>query len=159
MRDVIHEIDYAIWLYGAPTEVFCRTANTGRLGIESEESADILWTAPTGAIISIRLDYLTRAARRRMTAFGESGDIEWDAMTESVGVRLVDCQTTVDHVAQPRDAMMQAQAEALLAAVGGDDAGPLATFADGAVAIAVCDAARRSSQSGRVEAVEDWAAA
>ena len=48
-RSPIHEIDYAVWLYGRPQEVMCRLTSLGQLGIGAETTADLLWTAPSGA--------------------------------------------------------------------------------------------------------------
>ena len=41
LRDLIHEIDYAIWLFGKPAAVTAQLSNSGELGISAEESADI----------------------------------------------------------------------------------------------------------------------
>ncbi len=155
LRDLIHEVDYALWLYGRPHEVTCRMTNSGRLGIEAEESADLLWVTPSGAMVSMRLDYLTRTMRRRMTAFGAGGELEWDAVRERVDLRLAGEEPVAEEVSQPRDEMMQAQAEAFVLAPEGLERG-LATLEEGAFAVALCDAARRSSRSGRMEPIEDW---
>ena len=64
LRDLIHEIDYAIWIFGLRPRS-CPLGKPGLLGIESDEFADILWEAPSGASVSIRLDYLTRIPRRK----------------------------------------------------------------------------------------------
>ena len=156
LLDLIHEIDYAIWLYGRPTKVYGELKNTGVLGIESEETADLLWRSPSGAEVSIRLDYITRRMRRRMMAIGAEGSLEWDAVGANVRMVPNHGEEKVVNISQERDAMYRDQAEAFLRAVGGGSAGDLATFDEGADAVAVCDAARTSSESGRVEAVADW---
>jgi predicted dehydrogenase len=156
LRDLIHEIDYAVWLHGPPREVDCRMTSLGRLGIEAEEGADLLWTAPGGGVVSIRLDYLTRRMRRRMTAFGDAGELEWDAVSEQVDLRPVGADATSEVVPEPRDEMMEAQAAAFMRAASGGDPGPLATLEEAAFAVALCDAARRSAAMGRVEPILDW---
>jgi predicted dehydrogenase len=50
--------------------------------------------------------------------------------------------------------MLLDQDRAFLHALAGRDAGPLPTLRDGIMALAVCDAARRSSDHGSWEAVE-----
>ena len=60
LRDLIHEIDYAVWLFGRPQSVFAKLFNLGRLGIEAEETVDLYWQAMAGYGISIHLDYLSR---------------------------------------------------------------------------------------------------
>jgi len=144
LRDLIHEIDYASWLFGWPSTVTARIGNTGALGIESEEWAELAWEV--GATeVSMRLDYITKPARRVMRAEGERGAIEVDLI-----------QHRVDDVSVPqeRDEMMRDQANAFLSAIVGGDAGQLATLEEGARALAICDAARISN--GARIPVPDW---
>ncbi|HEY4934465.1 MAG TPA: Gfo/Idh/MocA family oxidoreductase [Terriglobales bacterium] len=156
LLDLIHEIDYAVWLFGAPTRVFARLQNSGRLGIASEEAADLYWETPDAAAISIRLDYLSRSAHRTMLAFGAFGEIAWDGVAQTVTLRLKDQPPQTAHFPQQRDATMQDQDAAFLLAARGGDPGTLTTFEDAAVAVSICDAARLSSAGGKFEAVMDW---
>jgi predicted dehydrogenase len=156
LRDLIHEIDYAIWLFGAPSSLFARLKNSGVLGIESDDSADILWDTPSGASVSIRLDYVTRIGRRKMRAFGERGDLEWDYFGRRVSLALAGQPERTWATEQTRDEMMRDQAAAFLRCAGEGTTSSLATLEEGAFAVAVCDAARKSSALGRVEPVVDW---
>ena len=156
LRDLIHEIDYAIWIFGAPPALFARLGNTGVLGIESDEFADILWEAPSGASVSIRLDYLTRIPRRKMRACGDLGDLEWDYFEKRVVLARAGEPKQVWTAAQERDEMMRDQAAAFLGFGETGDSSFLASLEEGAIAVAVCDTARKSSQSGRREPVLDW---
>jgi predicted dehydrogenase len=79
LRDLIHEIDYAIWLFGPPMAVIGHVKNSGVLEIEAEESADLIWEAQSGATVSLRLDYLTHTPRRRMQALASVGS--WSGIT------------------------------------------------------------------------------
>lgn len=156
LLDLIQEIDYSTWIFGRPHSVFAILQNTRQLGIESEEIADLAWTAPSGATVSMRLDYLTRAARRTMTAYGESGELEWDAVMQCVRLRVAGerVETIADN--QDRDCALRRQAQTFIEACSGGEAGDLCTLEEGAFAVALCDAARRSSASGSVEAIADW---
>ena len=156
LLDLIHEIDYAIWIFGRPEKVFAKVQNTGKLDIEAEDTADLLWTSPDRAAISIRLDYITRRTRRRMLAVGEYGTLEWDAIGKNVRLAPHDCDEEVVGIEQVRDDLYRDQAEAFLRAVMGGAPGDLATFEEGADAVALCDAARCSSQSGKEETIRDW---
>jgi predicted dehydrogenase len=154
LRDVIHEIDYAGWLYGWPDAVQARLANLGRLGIQSEETADLLWTTASGCQVSVRLDYLTAPHRRSMTACGEGGVLEWDGIGNTTRYAPDGSAPTQTHSSQTRDDMLEAQDRAFFGATGGWTDPRLATGLDGMRALAVCDAARRASESRREEMVQ-----
>jgi predicted dehydrogenase len=154
LRDLVHEVDYAGWLFGWPLTVQARVANLGRLGIAVDEAADLMWEAAGARWVSVRLDYLSRPTRRTMTAYGARGTLEWNGVQNTVTlhpdgepVREIACPQTTDD-------MLLAQSEAFVAAVRGGAGGSLATGADGVRALAVCDAARRASESRREEKVD-----
>lgn len=154
LRDLIHEIDYAGWLFRWPAAVEARLTTTGRLGIAAEEQAHVTWETPAGAIVSVSLDYLARPSRRRMTAFGERGTVEWDGVAGTVlmgGDTEAPAQRTY---AQGRNEMLRAQAQAFFEACQGRVDPRLATGEDGVRALAVCDAARRSAATRQEERVE-----
>lgn len=153
LRDLIHEIDYAGWIFGWPASLHGRVRNLGRLGIAADETADLQWERPDGGVVSIRLDYLSKPPRRRMTAFGELGTLHWDDVKNIVVLALADELEQVLPFTQTRDEMMLAQAQAFLRVRGGGNDSRLATARDGLMSLAVCDAARRSSESGREEKV------
>jgi predicted dehydrogenase len=159
LRDLIHEIDYAIWLFGAPKSLFAHLRNSGSLGIESDESADIFWESQSGASLSIRLDYLSRIPRRKMRAWGERGDLEWDYIGKRVTLNLAGQAEKLWSVDQERDEMIRDQIVDFLRVAEAGGASPLATLEEGAFAVAVCDTARKSSESNRVEPVLDWRSA
>jgi predicted dehydrogenase len=155
LLDLIHEIDYAGWLYGWPDSVHARLGNLGRLGIASEETADLYWTTPDGCRVSVCLDYLTKPPRRRMTVCGEGGILEWDGISNTVRVTPGEGESCQITSAQTRDEMMEAQARAFFNAVGGWMDPRLATGQDGVRALALCDAARRASEGRREEPVRE----
>jgi predicted dehydrogenase len=143
LRDLSHEIDYATWLFGCPARVNATFSATSRLGIQAEEAADLVWTTPSAATVSVRLDYLTRRARRSLLAQGARGEIEWDAVAGTVRVN-----DEVVAIAHDRDAMMQRQIEAFLSR-----SSDICTLEEGRRVVALCDAARRSAETGSEENV------
>lgn len=152
LRDLVHEIDYAVWLFGRPQEITGLLTNSGRLQIAAEESADVVWRTPKEGTVALRLDYVTRRYRRRMTAYGASGELTWDMPTHLVSL-WKDGVALSEEFPQERDAMMRSQALAFLSAARGEDAGVLPTLEEAVFVMAVCDAARASSSSGSAENV------
>jgi predicted dehydrogenase len=158
LRDLVHEIDYAAWLFGWPESLTARVGNTGRLGIEAEEWAELSWRALHATSVSLRLDYLTRPARRIMRAHGEKGSLAVDLIAHELVLELASSGAPhKEKLLQERDDMMLDQARAFLRAIQGGDAGTLATLEEGARALAICDAARESD--GKPVVVRDWRAA
>ena len=76
--DGIHEIDYARWLFGEITEVFCQGGRFSHLDIETEDSANILMTVRSGFSVAIHIDYVQRAYARSCKVIGEEGTIVWE---------------------------------------------------------------------------------
>ena len=153
LRDMIHEIDYAGWLFGWPEALQARALNLGRLGIASEELAELSWQAPSGAVVSLGLDYVTRSPRRWMAAHGERGTVTGDLLSGAVSL-WVNGSLQERNLAQPRQAWFREQMEAFLRAGAEATDDRLARGEEGIRALAVCDAARRASLSRREERVE-----
>jgi predicted dehydrogenase len=154
LRDLIHEIDYAGWIWGWPAAVQAKVENLGRLSIEAEELAELAWDLGQGSAMTISLDYLSRPPRRRANAFGELGTVEWDGVQGTAELSLSDSAPQVFRSQQTRTDMFSSQARALMACVGGAFDPRLATLEDGIRALAVCDAARRAALNKREELVE-----
>ncbi len=148
LRDLIHEIDYATWLFGRAQAVTAKVRATQRLGIAAEDAADLIWETDSGIVVSITLDYLSRPSRRCMYACGEFGTLEWDGIAGQVTLTLVGglpCQTVS---AQTRDEMYLAQDLAFMESASNKQThdSHLATGAEGVCALAICDAARLASE-------------
>lgn len=88
LRDLIHEIDYPLALFGLPNAVNCKL----EFGTESEPfpvdtKADLNWITSTGADVRIHLDYFSRKSSRAMTVNGEKGEIHWDLLNGRLEVK------------------------------------------------------------------------
>ena len=153
LRDLIHEIDYAGWLFGWPRRIHGRLLNLGRLGIEAEEQADLDWEIDGGPEVSVSLDYLTRPTRRSIVASGEGGTLHWDGVKQETVLQRAGRAEERRSWTQERNGMFADQARAFVRACAGGPEDELATADDAVRALATCDAARRSSVSRREEEV------
>lgn len=144
LRDLIHEIDYASWIFGWPSTVQARVRNIGRIGIEADEACDLNWELANGCLVSTALDYLTRPGHRWMRAFGEAGTLIWDGFRDTVTIAAGSGEETFQFN-QTRNDMVLKQDLAFTAACEGKVDPRLATCEDGFRALAICDAARRAS--------------
>ncbi len=75
---LIHEIDYLIWLIGAPQAIFCLADKISNLKIDVEDVAEILIKFSKGTTGEVHLDYLQRIPRRTLEIIGEQGTILWN---------------------------------------------------------------------------------
>jgi len=123
------------------------------LGIDSEDTADLLWNTENGTVVSIRLDYLSRPARRQMRACGEHGTLVWDGIGGRVRLELAGESLQTFLSSQTRNDMVLAQDLAFIEADSTKFDPRLATADDGVRTLAICDAARRASQSRREETI------
>ncbi|MED6299856.1 MAG: Gfo/Idh/MocA family oxidoreductase [Verrucomicrobiota bacterium] len=153
LRDLIHEIDYACWIFGWPDSIYGKIANLGVLDIDSEEVAELLWTIQEGPFVSIRLDYITQLPRRKMTAYGEDGYLEWDGIANTVTLTKNNSVAEKFEFHQTKKEMLTTQAMALLYSGIGSEYSMLATGEEGVKALAVCDAARKASSTGVEEKI------
>lgn len=156
LRDLSHELDYAVWLFGRPARVFATLSDGERLGIASDEAADLMWTVPGGPVVTLRLDYVTRAPRRMMRVTAENGEAVWDGLRDTLTIKSVDGAPFDGPAGGSRDQRMRDQAEAFLRVAAGGAGDTLATFEQAAFIVALSDAARRSSRSGAAEPIADW---
>ena len=76
--DGIHEIDYARWLFGEVSEVFCYGGKLSSLEIDVEDTANIIMKFTSGFSALLHIDYIQRVYSRTCKIIGEEGTIVWD---------------------------------------------------------------------------------
>jgi predicted dehydrogenase len=150
LLDLIHEIDYALWLFGFPRRISGRLANLGRLGIETDEMADAKWILSNGAEIHFGLDYISREATRSLTVFGETGTIRYDFLGRELRMRKTGKEIERLTFQKVTDDLLIEQMKDFLRFPQGANTELIATGTEGIRALTVCDAWRASAQSGRI---------
>jgi len=73
-----HPFDYLRWLIGEVTSVSATQSRSGGLGIDVEDSADVLLHFKSGAIGNVHLDYIQHPAEHTLRIIGQTGVIHWD---------------------------------------------------------------------------------
>ncbi|WP_115789871.1 Gfo/Idh/MocA family protein [Arthrobacter silvisoli] len=162
LRDLVHDIDYPTMLLGAPTELHS-VLGSGILGIEAEESADILWDSP--AAVHLRLDYVTPVKTRNIRVATDEGALVWDVVRNRVALEWPDAESgstgSVEAVFGDDadvDTVLARQSLSILQRAGIDGGTTMdrfrpASLAEGVASVAICDAARTASASGKAEKV------
>jgi predicted dehydrogenase len=153
----IHEIDYALWLFGKPDSVFAVGGKSGALEVEVEDVASALWRVPRMAAdlpVHIHLDYLQRPGRRRCRVVGDRGTIELDLREQRLvwsdvegEVRLDERFTKFERAQLFRDEISH------VIDVVRDGVVPEITLDDGIVALEVAAGILRSIETGVLERV------
>jgi predicted dehydrogenase len=87
LRDLSHELDYAIWLFGPWRRVAALGGASGALGIDADDRWSILLDCERCAQVSITLSYLDHAPRRQIAvnARDDSAIVEFFASTFAAG--------------------------------------------------------------------------
>lgn len=152
LRDLVHDLDYPLLMLDSPSELIAKLGH-GILGIEAEESADLLWG--DAATVSVRLDYTSRVKTRGIRLAVESGAIAWDVVRNSVTIETP--QGLTEELVFPDDAdvdgILARQTLAIMERTGIISGRSMSRFSpssleEGIRAVAIGDAARRSHASG-----------
>ncbi len=84
LLELSHEIDYANWFFNIDSVFSAYLYNSGSLGIDVEESADLIVVSKQNFPVSIHLDFCRNTPFRKCRVYGTDGDIEWDALNKKV---------------------------------------------------------------------------
>jgi predicted dehydrogenase len=151
LLDAIHEVDELLWLLGPARSVSAKLAHVSDLEIDVEDVALAALGFESGAIGTLDLNFIEPSYRRTCLVVGSEAVAEWDLVRGTVEVRGRDDRLS-EHPAttEPEDAYRAELADFLNAVVSGTE--PRATLAEGAAAVELVDAAKRSAAEGsRVE--------
>jgi predicted dehydrogenase len=148
-----HELDCAIWLFGAPRSVFAAGGHLSDLEIDVEDVARL--TLDFGGSrplpVTIALDYLTRPSTKQISIVGTAATIRADllACTASLTPVVGSDARSESWPAFQRNDMFLACLRAFLAAVAGD--GPaIVPLGEAVMSVRTIDAARISLRDNRL---------
>jgi len=121
LLDAIHELDLAVWLFGADLTVdSARLARVGDLDLDVEDTVRAQLRTADGAPVEIALDYLSRDYRRGIEVIGSDATARLDWAR---GVLEVDDgeRVTTAPGDDPLERRYEAEAEAFLGWLDGAD--------------------------------------
>lgn len=164
LRDLVHEIDYGLLLFGPPRLAGAVLEHDGPLDIESEQGASLLWTTERATVVA-RLDYTSRPGSRGAAVRSSAGAVAWDATNATVTITSAsgDVQRKVFPSDLDRNIVMATQARGLLTRDRLDtvDAatrlaqGLPATLIEAIAAIQLCDDARQADSTRRRQELDE----
>ncbi len=94
MLDLVHEFDYLVELAGPVAEIAAMYRKGSPLEIETEDTANILFHFETGAMGTLRMDYLQKKLSRNCKIIGAKGMIVWDYAGRTATVSTLDNSIT-----------------------------------------------------------------
>ncbi|QIE47830.1 Gfo/Idh/MocA family oxidoreductase (plasmid) [Pseudohalocynthiibacter aestuariivivens] len=137
LRDLSHELDYLLWLFGPWRRVAALGGSLGALQIDADEHYSALMVMAQAPVVQLRLSYLDRPARREIVVTTRDATLTADLMAGTLGVDGV-----IAHYECDRDTSYRAMHLAMLEDEGG----------------ILCSAAEGTAVGGLVAALEQAAA-
>ncbi len=151
--DLIHELDYAGWFFGAASRVFAFSGKKSDLEIETEDTAEILLEFQNGVWCQVHLDYLRRSPARAFTLIGTGGIVEGDIINNNVRVyesSRHNWEAGATGGAYDNNAMYLAELKHFIDYINGLVPQPLIGLEDGINILKIALAARESARTGKV---------
>lgn len=84
--DISHEFDLAHHLLGPAVTESAAAENSGTLGIDAEDTADVVLMHECGARTDVHVDYISRQARRDFEITGNGGRLHADIRNRSLEI-------------------------------------------------------------------------
>ena len=86
LRDLSHELDLLVWLFGGPSEVVAMGGRVSSLEIKSDDAWSALLRQPRSAMTSVHLDYLHHPGRRLLSITTEDRSLDLDLIAGTLTV-------------------------------------------------------------------------
>ncbi len=137
LRDLSHELDYLLWLFGPWHRIAALGGASGARGLEVDDHLALLMEMSRAQVVQVHLDYLDRPGLRRIRINLAEETIEADIFAG----HLIVNGATVQYASE-RDASYRAMHTAVL-----HGSGPVCSQDEGMAVMALIDASERALHS------------
>jgi predicted dehydrogenase len=145
-----HPFDYLRWLLGEVSDVTAEVCDSGALGLDVEDSAEVILRFKSGVIGNVHLDYLTRPPNHSFEIIGKEGTLHWDngdGVVRWWSSSTDDWLTITAPEGFERNHLFLDEMRHFLGVVDGEES-PICTLEDGIRALQIALAAKQSSSNG-----------
>ena len=148
LLELSHELDYIRWFFGNIESVSAVLQNSGTLGIDVEDNADLILKTVEGLPISVHLDFNSRNVRRTCSVKTSNGDLIWDATFKKVIWRTANRPEEVESFNYDKDEIYRQQLRHFFNCIEHGQT-PTVTLEGGAVVLQMVEAAKKSNVMGK----------
>lgn len=158
LLELSHELDYLLWIFGAPDTVAAKGGRMGDLAIDVEDMVELcLEYQQPRRLVNVHLDFLQRAAHRSCRFIGTEGTLVWNALGDRIELyrAATGAWEQLDYPLADRNQMYLDELNEFLRP-GALDGSSITSLAQGLDVMAVIDAARASMQTQRSVKVNQY---
>ena len=148
LLELSHELDYLRWLFGNISSVYANLPKTGILGVEVEESADLIIETVKGFTVSVHLDFNRKLSSRNCTVYGSNGEISLDLIKRKISLNISGEDKKVESFNYERDDLFLRQIEHFFDCVEKNKP-PIVDVENAFETTRLIDASKKSNESGR----------
>ena len=148
LLELSHELDYLRWLFGDISSVYANLPKTGILGVEVEESADLIIETVKGFTVSVHLDFNRKLSSRNCTVYGANGEMSLDLIKRKISLNISGEDKKVESFNYERDDLFLRQIEHFFDCVEKNKP-PIVDVEDAFETTRLIDASKKSNESGR----------
>ncbi len=138
LRDLSHELDYALWLFGPWRRLTASGGCVSQLAIDSDDAYSVLMDTERCPLVSIHMNYLDRVPRREILVNTDQHTIRVDLIKDTIAIDDVR-----ESISVARDDTYRAEHHAML----GGQAEGLCTLEEAMETLLTIEAAERATAS------------
>ncbi len=137
LRDLSHELDYLLWLFGPWRRVAALGGSSGARQIAVDDHVDLLLEMDRAQAVQVHMDYLDRSGVRRIRVNLEDETIEADLVNGRLTINAA-----VSDIPAERDVSYRAMHKAAIAGEA-----PICSLSEGLAVMDLIDATERALNS------------